>query len=114
MEESFVINNCAVQIYQVVRKLADEQSQVAGGGRRLTVPFVYDSIRNSNSSLKRRSKKLLEDAIDRVLSVMKEELDDSDSVEGDFDGMEEQGVQLKVNFYGFLQISLLIDNRIAT
>lgn len=45
---------------------------------------------------------------------MKEELDDSDSVEGDFDGMEEQGVQLKVNFYGFLQISLLIDNRIAT
>ncbi|RFU26041.1 hypothetical protein B7463_g10295, partial [Scytalidium lignicola] len=83
------------EIYQVVRKLADEQSQLLGGGRRLTVPFVYDNIKSSNSSLKRRSKKLLEDAIDRVLLVMKEELEDSDSLEGDFDGIEEPVPQLK-------------------
>ncbi|PVH84577.1 AAA-domain-containing protein [Cadophora sp. DSE1049] len=84
------------EVYQVVRKLADEQAQFENGGKRLTTSIVYDSIKRSNSSLKRRSKKLLEDSIDRVLNVMKEELDDdSDSVEGDFDGIEEPGTQMK-------------------
>lgn len=84
------------EVYQVVRKLADEQAQFEKGGKRLTTSIVYDSIKRSNSSLKRRSKKLLEDSIDRVLNVMKEELDDdSDSLEGDFDGIEEPGPQLK-------------------
>jgi len=87
------------EVYQVVRKLADEQAQFEKGGKRLTTSIVYDSIKRSNSSLKRRSKKLLEDSIDRVLNVMKEELDDdSDSLEGDFDGIEEPGPQLKVDF----------------
>ncbi|KAK0107283.1 hypothetical protein ONS95_003983 [Cadophora gregata] len=84
------------EIYQVVRKLADEQAQFENGGKRLTTSVVYDSIKRSNSSLKRRSKKLLEDSIDRVLNVMKEELDDdSDSLDGDFDGIEEPVPQLK-------------------
>jgi ribosome biogenesis ATPase len=77
-----------------VRKLADEQAE--NGGKRLTVSSVYDSIKRSNSSLKRRSKKLLEDSIERVLLVLKEERDDSESFEGDFDGIEEPGPQLKV------------------
>jgi ribosome biogenesis ATPase len=38
----------------------------------------------------------LEDSIDRVLLVLKEEQDDSDSLEGDFDGIEEETPQLKV------------------
>jgi ribosome biogenesis ATPase len=50
---------------------------------------VYDSIKHSNSSLKRRSKKLLEDSIDRVLMVMREEQDDSESMDGDFEGIED-------------------------
>ncbi|KAH7356826.1 P-loop containing nucleoside triphosphate hydrolase protein [Rhexocercosporidium sp. MPI-PUGE-AT-0058] len=83
------------EVYQVVRKLADEQAQLENGSKRLTTSVVYDSIKRSNSSLKRRSKKLLEDSIDRVLNVMKEELDDSDSLDGDFDGIEEPGPQLK-------------------
>ncbi|KUJ18106.1 AAA-domain-containing protein [Mollisia scopiformis] len=83
------------EIYQVVRKLADEQAQFENGGKRLTVSAVYDSIKRSNSSLKRKSKKLLEDSIDRVLLVMREEQDDSDSLDGDFDGIEEVGPQLK-------------------
>jgi ribosome biogenesis ATPase len=79
-----------------VRKLADEQAQLEGGGKRLTITTVYDSIKRSNSSLKRRSKKLLEDSIDRVLRVLKEELDDSDSVDGDFDGIADTEPELKV------------------
>ncbi|KAH8601013.1 P-loop containing nucleoside triphosphate hydrolase protein [Bisporella sp. PMI_857] len=73
------------EIYQVVRKLQDEQPE--NGGKRLTVSAVYDAIKRSNSSLKRRSKKLLEDSIDRVLIVMREEQDDNDSLEGDFEGI---------------------------
>ncbi|KAJ8062343.1 hypothetical protein OCU04_008888 [Sclerotinia nivalis] len=84
-----------MQIYQIVRKLADEQAQSQKGPKRLTISIVYDSIKNSNSSLKRRSKKLLEDSIDRVLLVLREEQDDSDSVDGDFEGLEEAAPQLK-------------------
>ncbi len=85
-----------LQIYQVVRKLADEQAQ-SENGKRLTVSTVYDSIKHSNSSLKRRSKKLLEDSIGHVLLVLREEQNDSDSLDGDFEGIEE-GIspQLKV------------------
>lgn len=75
-----------------MRKLADEQAQLENGAKRLTISIVYDSIKNSNSSLKRRSKKLLEDCIDRVLRVIKEEeqeLDDDESLDGDFEGIDE-------------------------
>ncbi|KAE9375412.1 ribosome biogenesis ATPase-like protein RIX7 [Stipitochalara longipes BDJ] len=83
------------EIYQVVRKLADEQAQLENAGKRLTVSSVYDSIKHSNSSLKRRSKKLLEDSIDRVLLVLREEQDDSESLDGDFEGLEGPVPQLK-------------------
>jgi ribosome biogenesis ATPase len=75
-----------------VRKLADEQAELENGGKRLTVSTVYDSIKHSNSSLKRRSKRLLEDSIDRVLLVLKEqeqELDDDESLDGNFEGIDE-------------------------
>jgi len=84
------------EIYQVVRKLSDEQSQLENGSKRLTVATVYDSIKHSNSSLKRRSKKLLEDSIERVLLVMMEEDDESDSLDGDFEGIGEIVPELKV------------------
>lgn len=84
------------QIYQVVRKLAEEQAQLENGGKRLTASTVYDSIKHSNSSLKRRSKKLLQDSIDRVLLVLREEQDDSESLDGDFEGLEDPVPQLKV------------------
>lgn len=78
-----------------MRKLADEQAQLDNGGKRLTITIVYDHIKRSNSSLKRRSKKLLEDSIDRVLRVLKEEQDDSESFEGDFDGIDDAEPQAK-------------------
>ena len=86
------------QIYQVVRKLADEQAQYENGGGRLTISSVYDIIKHSNSSLKRRNRRQLEDSIDRVLLVFREEQDDSDSLDGDFEGLEDSVPQLKVRY----------------
>ena len=84
------------QIYAIVRKLAEDQAQLENGGKRLTITIVYDHIKRSNSSLKRRSKKLLEDSIDRVLRVLKEQQEDSESLEGDFDGIEDAEPRVKV------------------
>ncbi|KFX87645.1 hypothetical protein O988_09337, partial [Pseudogymnoascus sp. VKM F-3808] len=84
------------EIYQVVRKIVDEQAEREDGGKRVTTSTVYDSIKNSNSSLKRRPKKLLEDSIDRVLLVIKEEQDDSEaSMDGDFEGIADPVPVLK-------------------
>lgn len=74
-----------------MRKFADEQPDFDAFA-------VYNYIKTSNSSLKRRPKKLLEDSIDRVLLVLREEQvqDDGESLDGDFDGIEEAVPQLKV------------------
>lgn len=76
----------------IVNKLKEEQAQLENGTKKLTISAVYDSIKRSNSSLKRRPKKQLEDSIDRVLLAVREQEDDSDSLDGDFDGLEEEGV----------------------
>ena len=81
-----------LQIFQVVRKFQDELNQSDESWKAsLSVPFVYERIKKSNSSLNRKSKKLLENSIERVLDVIKDELDDSeDSVmaDGNSDGAE--------------------------
>ena len=62
----------------------------------MTRHVVYEKIKRSNSGLNRKSKKLLEDSIDRVLGVLKEEAGSSDeaaSIEGDFDEVEADGLQ---------------------
>ena len=75
-----------------MRKLADEQAQYENNQQtRISVPLVYERIKRSNSSLNRKSKKLLEDSIERVLAVLKEEADSSDdlgSIDDEFDGIE--------------------------
>ncbi|MCJ1379024.1 hypothetical protein MMC17_002123 [Xylographa soralifera] len=80
------------EIYQIVRKIADEQEQYEPNRRaRISVTSVYESIKRSNSSLNRKSKKLLEDSIDRVLLVLKEEdisSEDLGSIDGEVDGIE--------------------------
>lgn len=77
-----------------MRKIADEQ-QAETGKTRLTTHSVYDTIKKSNSSLNRKPKKLLEDSIERVLEVVQSDLRDdeeSDSVNGDFEGLEDEKV----------------------
>lgn len=74
------------EVYQVVRKYLDEKNESA---LKLRLSTVYDYIQRSNSSLKRRPKKQIEDSIDRVIDVIREdeESDDEDEMaelEGDF------------------------------
>ena len=79
-----------------MRTLADEQAQHNGDTRpssRLSVSMIYDYIKRSNSSLNRKSKRLLEDSIENVLLAMREDEEDSEelgSIEGDFDDISDR------------------------
>lgn len=90
------------QVYQIVRRLADEQAQYGDSvNQRLSVPTVYDKIKKSNSSLNRKTKRILEDSIERVLEVLKEETasdDDVGSINGNYDGIEDFDTSAQVNF----------------
>ncbi|KAI2632037.1 AAA-domain-containing protein [Hypoxylon sp. NC1633] len=72
-------------VYQIVRKLEDEREQSAdkSGTKSLkfTVSGVYDSIKRSNSSLARMKKRPLEDSIERILRLRKEERKEEDEDE---------------------------------
>lgn len=79
------------QVYQIVRKIVDDQSEQ--DKIRLSVPVIYETIKKSNSNLNRKPKRILEDSIERVVEVIKTDVlgeDDNDSVEGDFEGLEEE------------------------
>ena len=54
------------EVHQVVRAIIDERTQYDDNFR-VSFPVIYDEIKRSNSSLNRKPKKLLEDAIERVL-----------------------------------------------
>jgi ribosome biogenesis ATPase len=79
------------EIYQIVRKYLDEKNE---SPLKLRSSTVYDWLQRSNSSLKRRPKKQLEDSIERVIDVIREdESDDEDEMadlEGDFAGNLEE------------------------
>lgn len=72
------------EVYQIVRKYLDDTPETPASKVRGSV--IYDWIKTSNSSLKRRPKKQLEDSIERVLAVIQEDEsgDEMASVEGDF------------------------------
>ncbi|KAL1591406.1 Ribosome biogenesis ATPase rix7 [Paraconiothyrium brasiliense] len=78
-------------VYQVVRRYIDSGNE---SPLKIKPHAIYDHIKNSNSSLKRRPKKQLEDSIDRVLLVIQEDEsgeDEMDEIEGDFaDGGSER------------------------
>ena len=79
-------------MYQIVRKIVDEESQYAGKTSSLTVSVVHDRIKRSNSSLNRKSKKLLIDSVERVLAVSKDaesEDNDMDLEGGELPGLEQ-------------------------
>lgn len=78
-------------VYQIVRKYLDERNEPAA---KLRLSHVYDYIQRSNSSLKRRSRKQLEDSIDRVIDVIREDEggDDED------DEIEDELAELEGNF----------------
>jgi ribosome biogenesis ATPase len=79
------------EIYQIVRKYLDEKNE---SPLKLRSSTIYEWLQRSNSSLKRRPKKQLEDSIERVIDVIREdESDDEDEMadlEGDFAGNLEE------------------------
>jgi ribosome biogenesis ATPase len=80
-----------------VRKIIDDQGE--NDRVRLSVPAIYDTIKRSNSSLNRKPKRILEDSIERVVEVVKSDVlgeDEEDSVNGDFEGLEEQAQPVPV------------------
>jgi hypothetical protein len=83
------------QVYQIVRKIIDDQPE--NGRIRLSVPAIYDTIKKSNSSLNRKPKRLIEDSLERVLEVVKADMgeEDEDSMEGDFEGLEEPAATVR-------------------
>ncbi|KAK3397321.1 P-loop containing nucleoside triphosphate hydrolase protein [Sordaria brevicollis] len=88
-------------VYQLVLKLEIEEeekreaiiekegknSKTLSSRRGLSVSSVYDSIKRSNSSLARQKKKLLEDSIERVLDLRREEAK-KDAVEDSDEAIE--------------------------
>ncbi|KAF2645911.1 AAA-domain-containing protein [Massarina eburnea CBS 473.64] len=73
-------------VYQIVRKYLDSSNE---SPLKLKPQQIYDYIKSSNSSLKRRAKKQLEDSIERVLLVLQEDEeeegeDEMAEIEGDF------------------------------
>ncbi|KAH9864497.1 hypothetical protein J1614_010431 [Plenodomus biglobosus] len=72
-------------VYQVVRKYLDDKNE---SPLKLRVTTIYEYISKSNSSLKRRSKKQLEDSIERVIDVIREDEsggeDEMAELDGDF------------------------------
>lgn len=78
-----------------MRKIIDDQPET--GRIRLSVPVIYDTIKKSNSSLNRKPKRLIEDSLERVLEVIKADMgeEDEDSMEGDFEGLEEPAATVR-------------------
>ena len=73
-----------------MRKLIDEQLLYQGRATPISVSTVYNGIKRSNSSLNRKSKRLLEDSIERVIAVINEQDPDADE---DGNGSATEGEQ---------------------
>ena len=86
-------------VYQIVRKYLDSTDE---SPLRLKPQQIFDHIKHSNSSLKRRPKKQLEDSIERVLLVFQEDEsgeDEMDDIDGDFgNGGEEVKEEKSLEF----------------
>lgn len=79
-------------VYQIVRKYEDEISDNgASKAPKITISAVYEYIQRSNSSLKRQKKRPIEDALERVLELRKEEA----KADRDSDEELEQELQLQ-------------------
>lgn len=64
-------------VYQIIRKFEDQHVDDKKPPK-FTVMGVYDAIKQSNSSLARQKKRPLEDSIDRVLRLRREEKQEHD------------------------------------
>nr|7T3I_A Chain A, Rix7 [Thermochaetoides thermophila]7T3I_B Chain B, Rix7 [Thermochaetoides thermophila]7T3I_C Chain C, Rix7 [Thermochaetoides thermophila]7T3I_D Chain D, Rix7 [Thermochaetoides thermophila]7T3I_E Chain E, Rix7 [Thermochaetoides thermophila]7T3I_F Chain F, Rix7 [Thermochaetoides thermophila] len=70
-------------VYNIVLNLEQQGTDENGKRPRLTVDYVYDTIKRSNSSLARQKKRMLEDSIERVLAVRKEQAKAEEETDSD-------------------------------
>ncbi|KAK7978293.1 hypothetical protein PG996_004338 [Apiospora saccharicola] len=68
-------------VYQILRKLEDDHERNSSKPAKFTIAGVYDMIKKSNSSIAREKKRPLEDAIERVMRLRKEERAENDEDE---------------------------------
>lgn len=68
-------------VYQILRKLEDDHERNSSKPAKFTIAGVYDMIKKSNSSVAREKKRPLEDAIERVMRLRKEERAENDEDE---------------------------------
>jgi ribosome biogenesis ATPase len=92
------------EIDPIVRKYIDDAPE---GSSFPSVEVIYRYIQTSNSSLKRKPKQIIRGSIERVLSVLEEELDDSEELGPmDLDIPEENGIpERPANFMNQKMIS---------
>ncbi len=83
------------EVHQVARKIVDELAQYGESNVQISFPIIYDEIKRSNSSLNRKPKKLLEDSIERVIEVLRQDARASDSEDPEPSGTPE--VQPRLN-----------------
>jgi ribosome biogenesis ATPase len=67
-------NNLDREVLQAVRRYQDEKPENSS----LKVHLLYQYIQQSNSSLRRKQKHLIEDSIERVISVLRQDEKDGD------------------------------------
>jgi ribosome biogenesis ATPase len=79
-------SNLDREVLQIVRKYQEENS----APEQLKVHLVYQYIQRSNSSLRRKQKSLLQDSIDRVVAVLKQ--DERENADDSEDEPEEQRI----------------------
>lgn len=70
-------------VHQVIRKYLDTNNETP---RNVKTRQIYDHISTSNSSLKRRPRRQLEDSIERVLQVLQEDENENSDDPGESEG----------------------------
>lgn len=79
------------EVYQIAKKIVDEEEQIPRPSA------IYQKIKNSNSSLNRRPKKVLESSIERALSVIEADEMSDDFGQIDDEMTPEEGVSANSN-----------------
>ena len=80
------------EVYQITKKIVDEEEQIPRAS------VIYQKIKNSNSSLNRRPKRILESSIERALTIIQaDEMDEDDLGPIDDEIMPEEGTSSNSN-----------------
>lgn len=110
-----VLHGMDRDVYQIIRKFEDELDRDTNKNKqpKFTVAGVYDSIKRSNSSLARQKKRPLEDSIERVLRLRKEERKEEDEEEA-LEEVPDGSPKPKVNHLPLILVIKQVSSRADT